>query len=180
VGRPSRRARRSLPHFTDDSPDLSSDQAKYNCQIYANNDNVTCYPTAGDQVFQHQWAAVVCKSWCVPLRRCTNPLPGNSKRPQIVQNNSVNIYLFNADSLQLLFSTEGYPNPTGSAGEFTLPVNDSWFGDKGSTWQPSSGNFSYPFYWVITNGNGLDGSQTTNPTFFAIRMSGPCTECLGS
>ena len=160
--------------------DPSPDQAKQDCQLLANNDNVTCFPVAGDQVYQHQWAAVVCKSSSVWLRWYTHCLQGNSRRPQIDQNNMVNIYLFNGDTLQPLFSTVGYPNPTGTAGEYTLPVNDSWFGDKGSTWQPSSGNFSYPFYWVITNQNGLDGSQTTNPTFFALRTSRRCIERLGS
>jgi len=155
VGQTSRQTRRSLPHFADDTRDPLSDQAKYNCQIYANNDNVTCYPTAGDQVIQHQWAAVV---W-------------NSRRPQIDQTNLVNIYLFDGDTLEPLFSTVNYPNPTGSAGTYNLPVNDSWFGDKGSTWQPGSGNFSFPFYWIITNQDGLDGSQTTNPTFFAIQTT---------
>jgi len=131
------------------------DQAKIDCQLYANNDNVTCYPTAGDQVLQHQWAAVV---W-------------NSRRPQIDQNNLIDIYLCNGDTAEVLFSVLGYTNPTGTAGELNLPVNDSWFGDKGATWQPNSGNFSYPFFWVITNQNGLDGSQTTNPTFFAMQTT---------
>ncbi|KAG8214736.1 hypothetical protein J3R82DRAFT_9825 [Butyriboletus roseoflavus] len=131
------------------------DAAKYNCQIYANNDNVTCYPAVGDQVIQHQVAAVV---W-------------NSRRPQIDQQNLVNLYLFSGDTLTPLFSVVNYPNPTGSAGEYTLPVNDSWFGTTGSQWQPGSGNTTYPFYWVVTNQNGLDGSQTTNPTFFAIQTT---------
>ncbi|KAF8558354.1 hypothetical protein OG21DRAFT_1504410 [Imleria badia] len=132
------------------------EQAKTNCEIYANNDNVTCYPTADDQVLQHQWAAVI---W-------------NSRRPQIDQNNLINIYLLNADTYEVLFSTLSYPNPIGAAGEFNLPVNDSWFGDKGSTWEPGGGNFSYPFFWVITDElQGLDGSQTTNPTFLAIQTT---------
>lgn len=92
----------------------------------------------------------------------------------------MNIYLFNADTNEPLFSSLSVTNPTGSAGEFNLPVNDSWFGDQGLAWQPGSGNFSYPFFWIITNQNGLDGSQTTNPTFFAIRTSSQDTHHLAS
>ncbi|KIK94739.1 hypothetical protein PAXRUDRAFT_11862 [Paxillus rubicundulus Ve08.2h10] len=130
------------------------DAARYNCQIYANNDNVTCYPAAGDLVYQHQWAAVV---W-------------NSRRPQITQFDIVNLYLFNADTQEPLFSILGLSNPIGTAGQHNVPVNDSWFGDTGTTWQPGQ-NLSYPFYWIVTDQNGLDGSQTTNPTFFAIQTT---------
>ncbi|KIJ17920.1 hypothetical protein PAXINDRAFT_161996 [Paxillus involutus ATCC 200175] len=137
--------------------------AKYECQIYANNDNVTCYPVAGDLVYQHQWAAVV---W-------------NSRRPQITQFNLVNLYLFNADTQAPLFSILGLTNPTGTAGQYNVPVNDSWFGDTGTTWQPGQ-NLSYPFYWIVTDQNGLDGSQTTNPTFFAILASSMSTASLSS
>ncbi|KIJ59490.1 hypothetical protein HYDPIDRAFT_118478 [Hydnomerulius pinastri MD-312] len=129
-------------------------QAKYDCQIYANNNNVTCYPAAGDQVYQHQWAAVV---W-------------NSRRPQIDQYNLVNLYLFNADTQEALFSITDYTNPTGTAGQYNLPVNDSWFGEKGTEWTPGT-NLSYPFYWIVTDQNGLSGSQTTNPTFYAIQTT---------
>ncbi|KAG9315630.1 hypothetical protein JVU11DRAFT_3272 [Chiua virens] len=132
-------------------------QAQGNCQIYANNDNVTCFPAAGDQVFQHQWAAVV---W-------------NSRRPQIDQDNLINIYLFSATNAQTpLLSSLNITNPTGTAGEYLLPVNDTWFGTTGPTWEPSSGNISYPFYWVITPYTaGLDGAQTTNPTFYAVQTT---------
>ncbi|KAH7885079.1 hypothetical protein F5I97DRAFT_1811046 [Phlebopus sp. FC_14] len=128
-------------------------EAKYNCQIYANNNNVTCFPDANDQVLQHQWAAVV---W-------------NSKRPQIDQYNLVNLYLFNADTQQPLFTITNVTNPTGTAGQYNLPVNDSWFGEEGLSWNGQ--NLSYPFYWIVTNQNGLDGSQTTNPTFYAIQTT---------
>jgi len=69
-----------------------------------------------------------------------------------------------------LFSILGLTNPTGTAGQYNVPVNDSWFGDTGTTWQPGQ-NLSYPFYWIVTDQNGLDGSQTTNPTFFAIQTT---------
>ncbi|KAL4073115.1 hypothetical protein V8B97DRAFT_2005785 [Scleroderma yunnanense] len=130
------------------------DDAKYNCQVFANNNNVTCFPPAGEQVFQHQWAAVV---W-------------NSRRPQLTQFNVVNLYLFNADTQNPLFTIAGLQNPTGTAGQYNLPVNDSWFGTRGASWQPGQ-NLTYPFFWIVTNEDGLDGSQTTNPTFYAVQTT---------
>ncbi|KAG1775812.1 hypothetical protein EV702DRAFT_972510 [Suillus placidus] len=127
--------------------------AETTCQIYADNSQVTCYPGAGDLVIQHQWAPVV---W-------------NSRRPQLLQFNVVQLYLFDGDTnLPILNFTQ--TNPTGRAGEMNTPVDDTWFGDKGNSWTPGQ-NFSYPFYWVLTNQNGLDGSQTINPTFTAIQTT---------
>lgn len=127
--------------------------AETQCEIYADNSQVTCYPGAGDLVIQHQWAPVV---W-------------NSRRPQLLQFNIVQLYLFNADTnLPILNFTQ--TNPTGNAGEMNTPVDDTWFGGKGNSWTPGQ-NFSYPFYWVLTNQNGLDGSETTNPTFTAIQTT---------
>lgn len=136
------------------SDSTAVDEAKVNCQLYANNNNVTCFPPAGEEVYQHQWAAVV---W-------------NSRRPQLTQNNLVNLYLFNADTQEALFTITNVQNPTGTAGEYNVLVNDSWFGTGGATWQPGQ-NLSYPFFWIVTNQDGLDGSQTTNPTFFAVQTT---------
>ncbi|KAI6027418.1 hypothetical protein PISMIDRAFT_186639 [Pisolithus microcarpus 441] len=136
------------------SDSTAVDEAKVNCQLYANNNNVTCFPPAGEEVYQHQWAAVV---W-------------NSRRPQLTQNNLVNLYLFNADTQEALFTITDVQNPTGTAGEYNVLVNDSWFGTGGATWQPGQ-NLSYPFFWIVTNQDGLDGSQTTNPTFFAVQTT---------
>ncbi|KAI6114153.1 hypothetical protein F5141DRAFT_1104651 [Pisolithus sp. B1] len=136
------------------SDSAAVEAARVNCQLYANNNNVTCFPAAGEQVFQHQWAAVV---W-------------NSRRPQLTQTNLVNLYLFNADTQEALFSITNVQNPTGAAGEYNLPVNDSWFGTTGASWQAGQ-NLSYPFFWIVTNQDGLDGSQTTNPTFFAVQTT---------
>ncbi|OJA18471.1 hypothetical protein AZE42_04975 [Rhizopogon vesiculosus] len=129
------------------------DTAKTDCQIYANNDQVTCFPAEGSYVYQHQWAAVV---W-------------NSRRPQLTQRNIVGIYLVDADTNTSIFNVTE-TNPTNNAGEYNAPVNDTWFGDRGLSWQPGQ-NYTYPFYWVITDGSGLDGSQTINPTFTAIQTT---------
>ncbi|KAG1733053.1 uncharacterized protein EDB91DRAFT_653631 [Suillus paluster] len=127
--------------------------AKTTCELYADNSQVTCYPEAGEIVYQHDWAALV---W-------------NSRRPQLTQLNIVQIYLFNADTNEPIFNYTT-TNPTGNAGENSTEVDDTWFGDKGNSWTPGQ-NFSYPFYWIVTNQNGLDGSQTTNPTFTAIQTT---------
>ncbi|KAG2153044.1 uncharacterized protein EDB93DRAFT_1336433 [Suillus bovinus] len=126
-------------------------EAETQCEIYADNSQVTCYPGPGNLVIQHQWAPVV---W-------------NSRRPQLSQYTDVVIYLFDADTNSPILNFT-QTNPTDSAGEMNAPVNDTWFGSKGTSWTPGQ-NFSYPFYWVVTNQNGLDaGSYTTNPTFTAI------------
>lgn len=112
---------------------------------------------------------------CVTRLPSTIPLHvrspiGNSRRPQLTQFNIVNLYLYNADTQEPLFTIAGVQNPTGTAGQYNLPVNDSWFGTRGQSWQPGQ-NFSYPFFWIVTNQDGLDGSQTTNPIFYAVRTS---------
>ncbi|KAI6005353.1 hypothetical protein EDC04DRAFT_2970718 [Pisolithus marmoratus] len=124
--------------------------ARVTCQLYANNNDVTCFPPAGEQVYQHQWAAVVCRSTSLPYSFLPifTPPTGNSRRPQLTQTNLVNLYLFNADTQQPLFSITDVQNPTGAAGEYNLLVNDSWFGTLGATWQ-SGQNLSYPFYWIF-------------------------------
>lgn len=95
-------------------------------------------------------------------------ITGNSRRPQISQFNIVQLYLFDADTNSPILNFT-QQNPTTSAGEMNAEVNDTWFGSKGTSWTPGQ-NFSYPFYWVVTNQNGLDnGTYTTNPTFLAIR-----------
>ncbi|KAG1897505.1 uncharacterized protein F5891DRAFT_957189 [Suillus fuscotomentosus] len=128
--------------------------AETQCEIYADNSQVTCYPNAGNLVIQHQWAPVV---W-------------NSRRPQISQFNIVQLYLFDADTNSPILNFT-QQNPTTSAGEMNAEVNDTWFGSKGTSWTPGQ-NFSYPFYWVVTNQNGLDnGTYTTNPTFLAIQTT---------
>lgn len=35
--------------------------AETQCEIYANNDQVICFPDAGSYVYQNQWAGVVCE-----------------------------------------------------------------------------------------------------------------------
>ncbi|KAH7926472.1 hypothetical protein BV22DRAFT_1046053 [Leucogyrophana mollusca] len=131
------------------------DEAITQCTYYSSNDAVTCYPDAGDIAYQHQWAAVV---W-------------NSNRPQLTQYNLVNLYLINADTQVPLMNITGRTNPYRTAGSYNVPVNDSWFGDRGATWQPGGPNLNYSYFWIVTNQEGLDGSATTNPTFTAVQTT---------
>ncbi|KAG2358342.1 hypothetical protein BDR07DRAFT_1295302 [Suillus spraguei] len=127
--------------------------AETECEYFADNSKVTCYPNAGNLVIQHQWA----------------PLVWNSRRPQLTQFNVAYIYLIDADT-NLPILNFSQTNPTDAAGEANTPVDDTWFGSKGNSWTPGQ-NFSYPFYWIVSNQNTLDGSETTNPTFTAIQTT---------
>ncbi|TFK24408.1 hypothetical protein FA15DRAFT_704626 [Coprinopsis marcescibilis] len=130
------------------------EQAMHDCQFLSGNEIVSCYPTASTVVPQHQWVTFV---W-------------NSRRPEIIQFNRVNIYLFRGDSQQEVLSFLDYPNPTDRAGFVTAQVNDSWFGPDAERW--SGENISYPFYWAITRADEvLDGNQFPQATFSAIQTT---------
>lgn len=100
-------------------------------------------------------------------------ITGNSRRPQLTQTNIVQLFLYDADTNEPILNVTR-TNPTNNAGEWNELVDDTWFGDRGLTWQPGQ-NFSYPFYWIVTNQNGLQDSLTINPTFTAIRAFCPAT-----
>ncbi|EGN98045.1 hypothetical protein SERLA73DRAFT_153242 [Serpula lacrymans var. lacrymans S7.3] len=127
--------------------------AQTQCETYSGNNIVSCFPSNGTVVLQHQYAGFV---W-------------NSRRPQITQTNQVNLYLYDADSLSQLFAWYNKSNPlNGTPGTFTTLVNDTWFGEKGASWAPGQ-NMSYQYFWILTSAEeGLDGSQTTQPTFTAL------------
>lgn len=93
---------------------------------------------------------------------------GNSRNPNFLQTEKVNIYLFRADSGRQVLSIRNKTNPVGTAGYLAQQVNDSWWGDEGVNW--SGTNISYPFYWIVTrNDKELDGTESTQPIFSAIR-----------
>jgi len=130
------------------------EEARRVCQIYSGNEIISCYPSAGISIPQHQWATFV---W-------------NSRRPQITQFNLVNIYLFRADSRQEILRFTDQSNPSDQAGVVTAQVDDRWFGDDGEAWE--RGNISYPFYWVVTRSDeSLDGNELPQATFSAIQTT---------
>ncbi|KAI6123478.1 hypothetical protein EDD16DRAFT_1774083 [Pisolithus croceorrhizus] len=139
-----RSSREPMPQGLAPPPTPRQDSTTISDSAAVGTCHLTSFSSPSRSVFQHQWAAVV---W-------------NSRRPQLTQANLVNLYLFNCR----------HSRGTGAAGEYNLPVNDSWFGTTGASWQPGQ-NLTYPFFWIVTNQDGLDGSQTTNPTFFAVQTT---------
>ena len=99
---------------------------------------------------------------------------GNSRRPEITQFNRVNIFLFQADSLEQILVWNDYINPTDRAGVVRAHVNDTWWGPNGARW--SGGNISYPFYWVIIRADEtLNGSELPQSIFTAVREWTACS-----
>ncbi|KAK0201787.1 hypothetical protein DFS33DRAFT_1264396 [Desarmillaria ectypa] len=128
--------------------------AEYNCEVNSGNDIISCFPTANSVFPQHQWATFV---W-------------NSGLPEFTQTNSVNVYLFRADSRQQLLFFPNQTNPRNQAGSLTAQVNDTWFGAGGEDW--SGSNLTYTFYWVVTrNDSELDGSEFTQTHFTAVQTT---------
>jgi hypothetical protein len=149
------------------------------CQVFSSNAVITCFPTSDTSVPQHEWAGVVCTSPSFTLRSTRFLLEsylltshkGNSRLPQFLQTNRVNIYLFHADSGLQVLSVINQTNPTGLAGSIAKQVNDSWFPDGGLNYNGSP--ISYTYYWVITRSDvSLDGTEIPQSTFTAVR------ECL--
>lgn len=138
-----------------DSANVSA--AKEECTISVPNDQWTCFPTADTIVYQHQYAEVV---W-------------NNRLPQLTNygyRDTVNVYLYDSGD-NIITSTTGLANPSNTAGSQPFYVDDTWFGSRGSSWTPGSGNISYYYYFVVTGPNGLDGSQHTNPIFQALQTT---------
>lgn len=93
---------------------------------------------------------------------------GNSQRPSLLQTELVNIYLFSATSQTVLLSKLNETNPEGRAGLIHEQVNDTWFGDRGRSWNGKNQTFLY--YWVITpNTESLDNRIVPQTTFAAVR-----------
>ncbi|KAJ3574480.1 hypothetical protein NP233_g1752 [Leucocoprinus birnbaumii] len=130
------------------------ERAANQCQLLSGNDIISCFPTAGTEIPQHQWAAFV---W-------------NSRRPELTQTNQVNLYLFRADSGEQILQALNITNPFGQAGIHKAQVDDSWFGTDGLAWNGT--NQTFPYQWVISrNDTGLDGSQISQPIFSAVQTT---------
>jgi hypothetical protein len=120
---------------------------------------------------QHQWATFVCKEHpLTPANICANCPSGNSRRPELVQINRVDVYLFRADSREQVLVMRDLPNPSNQAGVVTAMVDDRWFGSQGEGWDGE--RVSYPFYWVIQRSDReLNGDELPQSTFSAVRES---------
>lgn len=156
-------------HLTQDGLICPTEEAQTQCQIFSSNDVFSCFPTNSTSIPQHQFASFVCACVCAHfVDPPTDSTTGNSRLPQFTQTNLVNIYLFSATTQKPILTYLDQQNPTGEAGLLHAPVNDTWFGDRGGLW--SGSNQTFLFYWVITrNDETLDGSQTPQPIFSAVR-----------
>ena len=130
------------------------EQARNDCQVFSGNEVISCFPTAGWTINQHQWATFV---W-------------NSRRPELTQINRVDVYLFRADSREQVLVLRDQPNPSTQAGVVTAVVDDRWFGSQGASWNGE--NVSYPFYWVIKRSDQqLNGDEFPQSTFTAVQTT---------
>lgn len=95
---------------------------------------------------------------------------GNSRLPQWAQTNAVNLYLFHADTDEMVLNFTNVENPANLAGQKHVHIDDRWWGARGDNW--SGQNVSFPFYWLITR-NDRDITNTDKPqaTFVAVRKS---------
>jgi hypothetical protein len=94
---------------------------------------------------------------------------GNGANPYFAYTNKVNVYLFRADSQQVIQSWPNQSNDQYKAGVVSAQVNDTWWGAQGTNW--NGANQSFPYYFVVIP-NNADLSQTTwspQSTFTAVR-----------
>ncbi|KAI0714011.1 hypothetical protein C8T65DRAFT_573913 [Cerioporus squamosus] len=118
------------------------------------NDVVSCYPNSSTTVAQHEWATFV---W-------------NSRLPQWAQTNLVNLYLFHADSGDQVLNVTDVVNPTRTAGQHHVQIDDRWWGTRGESW--SGQNVSFPFYWLITrNDRPIENTDVPQATFTAVQTT---------
>ncbi|KZT73965.1 hypothetical protein DAEQUDRAFT_363839 [Daedalea quercina L-15889] len=115
----------------------------------------SCYPTANTSVAQHQWVEFV---W-------------NSRLPQFDSTNLVDIFLYNADSQELIQSWPNEVNPSAYSGQVGACVNDSFWGNnQGSNWDGE--NITSHYYFAITP-NTQSGVAYQSPisTFVAVQTT---------
>ncbi|KAI0755141.1 hypothetical protein C8Q80DRAFT_1094119 [Daedaleopsis nitida] len=118
------------------------------------NDVLSCYPNSSTVVAQHEWATFV---W-------------NSRLPQWAQTNAVNLYLFQADTGDPVVNFTNVPNPTTTAGQKHVQIDDRWFGSRGTDWDGQ--NVSFPFFWMITrNDTSIANSDRPQATFIAVQTT---------
>ena len=98
---------------------------------------------------------------------------GNSRLPQWAQTNRVNLYLFHADSGDQVLNVTNVVNPTSTAGQHHVQIDDRWWGSRGENWNGQ--NVSFPFYWLITrNDRPIENSDIPQATFTAVRECKLC------
>ncbi|KAJ6543024.1 hypothetical protein B0H19DRAFT_1268200 [Mycena capillaripes] len=104
----------------------------------SSNTNTSCYPVALTKFVQGEDASFI---W--------NPTLSQFRRTNLV---NITIYDGTDDSdiatgmENIILRYTNLENPETGAGTLKVPVNDSWWGDKGAIWV---GNISYAFFWTI-------------------------------
>ncbi|KAF8513757.1 hypothetical protein JB92DRAFT_201990 [Gautieria morchelliformis] len=122
------------------------------CGIVANN-VISCFPTPDATVVQNMDTRFV---W-------------NTGLPQFSQTNLVDVYLFHADSDQVV---SVWPNNTYSAGHLAVKPNDTWWGEKGLSFTPGT-NSTQPFFFVLVVSGAQSLSQPRQSTFTATQTNFP-------
>ncbi|TFY51649.1 hypothetical protein EVJ58_g10456 [Rhodofomes roseus] len=111
----------------------STPRAAYQDCYNVDNAVYSCFPTSNISLAQNQWVEFV---W-------------NSRLPQFTNTNEVDIFLYNADSQELVQSWSNVANPASNSGQVGACVNDSWWGNNnGSNWDGS--NITSQYYFAIT------------------------------
>ena len=85
--------------------------------------------------------------------------------PQFSQSNIVDVYLFHADSDQLVDMWLGLPY---GFGHIAVTPNDSWWGAKGTTFTPGK-NLTQTYFFVLVASGANSLSQPPQTTFTATR-----------
>ncbi|KAJ6498371.1 hypothetical protein C8R47DRAFT_304789 [Mycena vitilis] len=124
--------------------------------ISSSNANDSCYPVALTKFVQGQDASFV---W--------NPTLAKFRKT-----NLVNITIYDGSdewdgaigSQNTILQFRNLANPPSGAGLLKVPVNDSWWGEKGAIW---AGNVSYPFFWTIWGADEQDTFTVGRQPFFA-------------
>ncbi|KAJ7643111.1 hypothetical protein DFH06DRAFT_1427030 [Mycena polygramma] len=122
----------------------------------SSNTNDSCYPVALTKFVQGQDTAFI---W--------NPTLAKFRKT-----NLVNITIYDGSdewdgaigSQNTILQYRNLVNPPSGAGLLKVPVNDSWWGEKGAIW---AGNISYPFFWTIWGADEEDTFTVGRQPFFA-------------
>ncbi|TFK48703.1 hypothetical protein OE88DRAFT_1634140, partial [Heliocybe sulcata] len=118
------------------------------------NDVFSCFPDSQTVVPQHEYCAFV---W-------------NSRLPYWQYTDSVDVYLFHADTNQAVASMLNQASSWERSGSVSLQVDDTWFGDRGRSW--NGNNLSYPFYWAVVSRGAEPVSLPYIPaTFTAVQTT---------
>lgn len=143
---------------------LHSDPACDNVGNYV----LSCYPTSDTVVNQGDWTKFICTfSLSAPADLCSHHYPGNARYPEFIGiPGQVDIYLYNADSDELVNQWKGVPNVQS---QISVRVNDSFWDDRSSQWQPGQ-KLPFTYYFVVTKaGHTLTGGEQHQATWTAMR-----------